>query len=74
MTTSRPALRSSLRYRCQLRQPAAERRAETHPLTWRLHDDNSPVGYDEYLDKDGYAAVREVLGRQSPDEVIGQVK
>ncbi|SFH60557.1 NADH-quinone oxidoreductase subunit NuoF [Modicisalibacter xianhensis] len=74
MTASRSSLRTSLRYRCQLRQAAAERRAETHPLTWRLHDDNRPLGFDEYLDMDGYAAVREVLGRQSPDEVIDQVK
>lgn len=62
------------RYRCQLRQSAAERSAETHPLTWRLREDNALIGLDEYLDKDGYAAVRDVLGKQSPDDVIATVK
>lgn len=65
---------ASHRYRCQLRQSAAERRAETHPLTWRLREDNALIGLDEYADKQGYAAVRQVLGNQSPDEVIAIMK
>lgn len=65
---------ASHRYRCQLRQSAAERSAETHPLTWRLREDNALIGLDEYTDKQGYAAVRQVLGNQSPDEVIAIMK
>ncbi|MDW5376099.1 NADH-quinone oxidoreductase subunit NuoF [Halomonas sp. HP20-15] len=62
------------RYHCQLRQGAAERRAETHPLTWRLREDGAMVGLDEYLDKDGYAAAREVLNHQSSDDVVATMK
>ncbi|WP_168015740.1 NADH-quinone oxidoreductase subunit NuoF [Halomonas salinarum] len=62
------------RYHCQLRQSATERRADTHPLTWRLREDRAMVGLDEYLDKGGYAAAREVLGKQSPDDVIATMK
>lgn len=62
------------RYHCQLHQSATERRAETHPLTWRLREDGALVGLDEYVAKDGYAAVRDVLGKRSSDEVIATVK
>ncbi|MBB3190215.1 NADH-quinone oxidoreductase subunit NuoF [Halomonas cerina] len=62
------------RYHCQLRQGAAERRAETHPLTWRLREDGAVLGLDEYVEKDGYAAVREVLTHQSPDDVVATMK
>ncbi|WP_163649657.1 NADH-quinone oxidoreductase subunit NuoF [Modicisalibacter sp. 'Wilcox'] len=65
---------SVTRYHSQLRQSAAERRAETHPLTWRLRDDGARIGLDEYVGKDGYAAVREVLNRQSPDDVVATMK
>lgn len=65
---------ASQRYRCQLHQSAAERSAETHPLTWRLREDNALVDLDEYLGKDGYAAVRQTLGNQSSSEVIATVK
>ena len=65
---------ASHRYRCQLRQSAAERSAEMHPLTWRLREDNALIGLDEYIDKQGYAAVKQVLGNQSPDEVITTMK
>lgn len=65
---------TELRYRCQLHQSAAERQADTHPLTWRLREDGATVGLREYLGKDGYAAVRQVLGKQSSDEVIDTMK
>lgn len=68
------ASRAAHRYRCQLHQSAAERRAETHPLTWRLREDGAMIGLDEYLDKDGYAAVRQVLGQRSAADVIATMK
>lgn len=30
------------------------RAPETHPLTWRLRDDQQPVWLDEYCSKNGY--------------------
>ncbi|EPC00039.1 hypothetical protein L861_07695 [Litchfieldella anticariensis FP35 = DSM 16096] len=62
------------RYRCQLHHSAHERRLETHPLTWWLRDDGECVGLGEYVAKDGYAVVRQVLGHQGPDEVIETLK
>lgn len=68
------ASRSSLRYHSQLRQAASERHPETHPLTWRLRDDGATIDLDEYVAKDGYAAVRQVVGHQSPEAVIETMK
>ncbi|WP_052384107.1 NADH-quinone oxidoreductase subunit NuoF [Litchfieldella xinjiangensis] len=68
------ASNASLRYRCQLWQTARERQPETHPLTWRLREDNTRIDLDDYLAKDGYAAVRETLGQQSPQDVIETMK
>ncbi|MEQ5834488.1 NADH-quinone oxidoreductase subunit NuoF [Marinobacter sp. NFXS9] len=65
---------SRLRYRCQLRQDADERREETHPLTWRLHEDGTPVFLKEYEDKAGYAAVRHTLNEQTGAQVIDAMK
>ena len=65
---------TAARYHSQLRQSAAERRAETHPLTWGLREDGAAVGLDEYLAKAGYAAVREVLNERSPDHVVETMK
>ncbi len=62
------------RYRCQLRQPAAERKAETHPLTWRLRDDGALIGIDDYRAKSGYTAVSETLSRLSQNDVISVMK
>ncbi|MBB3230496.1 complex I 51 kDa subunit family protein [Halomonas stenophila] len=62
------------RYHSRLRQAPAERRAETHPLTWRLREDGRRVALDDYLAGDGYAAVREVLGEQTPETVIATLK
>lgn len=63
-----------LRYRCQLHQSESERREETHPLTWRLREDGERLSLDEYVRKDGYAAVSKVLGEQSPRDVIDTMK
>ncbi len=36
------------------------RTPETHPLTWRLHD-QQPVWLDEYRSKNGYEGARKAL-------------
>ncbi|HSH48572.1 MAG TPA: NADH-quinone oxidoreductase subunit NuoF [Halomonas sp.] len=65
---------SRLRYRCQLRQSAAERRQDTHPLTWRMRDDGARIALDEYRDKDGYQAALHTLKQRTPDDVIETMK
>ncbi|MEX6503724.1 NADH-quinone oxidoreductase subunit NuoF [Pseudomonas zhanjiangensis] len=50
------------------------RRAETHPLTWRLRDDGKPVWLEQYQRQDGYAAARQALTQLSPQEVTQRVK
>lgn len=65
---------SRLRYHCQLRQSADERRAETHPLTWRLRDEGMCIQLDEYRDKQGYEAALRTLEQRSPDDVISAMK
>jgi len=55
-------------------QPASERHAETHPLTWRLHDDESPVLYDEYRATQGYDAVVKALEKFTPESLTDEVK
>jgi NADH-quinone oxidoreductase subunit F len=50
------------------------RKAETHPLTWRLRDDGEPVGLVEYQSKNGYGAARKALLTLSPDQIVGAVK
>ncbi|MBS9404662.1 NADH-quinone oxidoreductase subunit NuoF [Halomonas sp. TRM85114] len=65
---------TATRYHSRLHQTARERHADTHPLTWRLHEDGTRVDLEDYTAKDGYAAVRQVLGRQSPEDVIETMK
>ncbi|MFD2191489.1 NADH-quinone oxidoreductase subunit NuoF [Pistricoccus aurantiacus] len=65
---------SRLRYHCQLRQGAEERRAETHPLTWRLRQDGARIGLDEYRQKDGYQGAIRTLEQHSPGDVIDIMK
>ncbi|GAA5176713.1 NADH-quinone oxidoreductase subunit NuoF [Modicisalibacter zincidurans] len=65
---------SRLRYHCQLRQSAAERRADTHPLTWRLREDGARVGLEEYRDKEGYRAAAHALEHCSSADVIDTMK
>lgn len=50
------------------------RTPETHPLTWRLRDDEQPVWLDEYRSKNGYEGARKALTGLSPDEIVNQVK
>ena len=50
-------------------QSASERRAETHPLTWRLHDDQSPVLLDEYRGTQGYDAVTKALEQHTYEQI-----
>ncbi len=66
--------RDSVRYRSRLLQPVDERRAETHPLTWRLHDDGRAVDLEDYVSKDGYQAVLQVLRERDPQAVIATMK
>ncbi len=50
------------------------RSAETHPLTWRLRDDEQPVWLDEYQSKNGYAGARKALAQMAPDDIVQAVK
>ncbi|MBS3804389.1 MAG: NADH-quinone oxidoreductase subunit NuoF [Oleiphilaceae bacterium] len=61
-------------YYSRILQSANERRAETHPLTWRLNDDGSLVGLQDYLAKEGYRAVKTVLNEWSGQDVIAAMK
>ncbi|MBQ0831562.1 NADH-quinone oxidoreductase subunit NuoF [Marinobacter sp.] len=65
---------SRLRYHCQLRQSTSERRADTHPLTWRLREDGARVGLGEYREKEGYQAAIRTLETFTPGDVIGTMK
>lgn len=65
---------SRLRYRCQLRQSAEERRAHTHPLTWRLHEDGTRVGFEEYCAKDGYQSAKHALTQSTPADIIDTMR
>jgi NADH-quinone oxidoreductase subunit F len=47
---------------------------EEQPLTGRMREDREPVSLKEYEAGGGYQAVRKVLGRMSPGEVIEEVK
>ncbi|NMT64232.1 NADH-ubiquinone oxidoreductase-F iron-sulfur binding region domain-containing protein [Marinobacter orientalis] len=66
--------RDSVRYRSRLMQPEAERRPDTHPLTWRLRDDGGVVWLEEYLRKDGYQSVRKALAESDPQAIISTMK
>ncbi|WP_340619379.1 NADH-quinone oxidoreductase subunit NuoF [Xenorhabdus siamensis] len=50
------------------------RSAETHPLTWRLREDQQPVWLDEYRSKNGYKGAERALKGMAPDEVTTLVK
>lgn len=50
------------------------RAPETHPLTWRLNSDGTPVWLDEYKSKNGYAGARRALTELSPETVCEEVK
>ncbi|WAI19106.1 MAG: NADH-quinone oxidoreductase subunit NuoF [Buchnera aphidicola (Brevicoryne brassicae)] len=50
------------------------RTAETHPLTWRLRNDQKTVLIKEYCDKNGYVSLQKVLKNMSPEDVIDVIK
>lgn len=54
--------------------PTIIRTAETHPLTWRLRDDQQTVFFDEYCQKNGYTAAKKALTTYSQDEIVNIVK
>lgn len=43
---------------------------ETHPLTWRLREDQKTVYIKEYCQKNGYSALKKVLKETLPQDVI----
>lgn len=47
---------------------------ETHPLTWRLNKEGNTIGLNEYIQKDGYIAVKHTLNKLTPEEVITEIK
>ncbi|AGI27251.1 NADH-quinone oxidoreductase chain F [Candidatus Portiera aleyrodidarum] len=46
---------------------------ETHPLTWRLNKEGNTIGLNEYIQKDGYIAVKNTLNKLTPEEVITEI-
>ncbi|MFP5441154.1 MAG: NADH-quinone oxidoreductase subunit NuoF [Gammaproteobacteria bacterium] len=50
------------------------RSGETHPLTYRIRDDRTPVDLKAYEAQDGYAALRKSLKELSPEEIQKRVK
>ncbi|ACL30531.1 NADH-quinone oxidoreductase subunit NuoF [Buchnera aphidicola] len=48
--------------------------SETHPLTWRLRDDQKTVWIKEYCDKNGYLSLKKALKEMLPEDVINIVK
>ncbi|WP_343153861.1 NADH-quinone oxidoreductase subunit NuoF [Buchnera aphidicola (Mindarus keteleerifoliae)] len=50
------------------------RKPESHPLTWRLKKNNSPIWINEYKLKNGYSALKKSLCKMSPVEIIDEIK
>ncbi|MGP1930578.1 MAG: NADH-quinone oxidoreductase subunit NuoF [Arsenophonus sp. ET-YP4-MAG3] len=50
------------------------RSSETHPLTWRLREDQKPIWLNEYLNKNGYLGFKTAIKSMSPDQIITLVK
>lgn len=48
--------------------------AETHPLTWRLRDDEQTIWIKEYCDKDGYKALKKTLKAMLPEDIINIIQ
>ncbi|GGX52678.1 NADH-quinone oxidoreductase subunit NuoF [Saccharospirillum salsuginis] len=74
MTDGTPGTVNRVRYRSRLHQTESERKAETHPLTWRLKDTGERVDLADYEAKNGYTVVKTALNGQSPDDVIESLK
>ncbi|QFQ32004.1 NADH-quinone oxidoreductase subunit NuoF [Buchnera aphidicola] len=47
---------------------------ETHPLTWRIRDDEKTVWIKEYCNKNGYVAFKKTLHQRTSKDVIDLVK
>ncbi|CAL4319683.1 NADH-quinone oxidoreductase subunit F [Buchnera aphidicola (Thelaxes suberi)] len=51
------------------------RNAETHPLTWRVENNNRTIWIKEYKRKNGYVALEKIFTNEmSPEEIINIVK
>ncbi|WP_295164708.1 NADH-quinone oxidoreductase subunit NuoF [uncultured Buchnera sp.] len=50
------------------------RTEETHPLTWRLRNDQKTVWIKEYCKKNGYFSLKKALKTMSPEDVIHLIK
>ncbi|AKC60641.1 NADH-quinone oxidoreductase subunit NuoF [Blochmannia endosymbiont of Camponotus (Colobopsis) obliquus] len=50
------------------------RTPETHPLTWRMREDDQPVWLKEYQSKNGYVSIRKILKYMQHDEVVALIK
>ncbi|VFP83950.1 NADH-quinone oxidoreductase subunit F [Candidatus Erwinia haradaeae] len=51
-----------------------QRTAYTHPLTWRMREDNKPVFLEEYLKKNGYHGAEKALTGMTASEVVDLVR
>ncbi|QCI15849.1 NADH-quinone oxidoreductase subunit NuoF [Buchnera aphidicola] len=47
---------------------------ETHPLTWRLRDDQKTVWIKEYSEKYGYQALRKAIKEIIPENIVNIIK
>ncbi|AUI73170.1 NADH-quinone oxidoreductase subunit NuoF [Candidatus Portiera aleyrodidarum] len=47
---------------------------ETHPLTWRLNKEGKTIWLNEYVQKEGYIAVKRILKKSTPEEVKTEIK
>ncbi|QCI22615.1 NADH-quinone oxidoreductase subunit NuoF [Buchnera aphidicola] len=48
--------------------------AETHPLTWRLRDDQKTVWIEEYCNLNGYTALKKALKDMLPEDIVNTIK
>ncbi|MCT8469227.1 NADH-quinone oxidoreductase subunit NuoF [Chromohalobacter canadensis] len=55
-------------------QDRDERRPETHPLTFRLNDDGTPVMLDAYREQQGYASVERAFSDLTSKTLIDELK
>ncbi|CAL4319963.1 NADH-quinone oxidoreductase subunit NuoF [Buchnera aphidicola] len=47
---------------------------ETHPLTWRLREDQKTVWIKEYISKNGYFSYQKTLKEKTPESVVSIIK
>lgn len=46
------------------------RKYETHPMTWRLRNDQQPVWIKEYIGKQGYYGAKKAISNITPSDLI----